>query len=201
MARVLNSLLLWAACASGGFHWPRMGHNEGANRIAWTPGCCEGDLVIVEFRDENGDGNQGSGLLRLENASDGSTNTYNIGPFWDLWSTFGPYCAPAGEHSLTFTSDAEVIETTYRVIDSFGLVRAHGGMMDFPAKFNTTAPAKFCTPADHGAGQDGIMNETLRKERARKLLAAHRQWVPRETLEREGLPVPFDEGLSALKPP
>ena len=40
-----------------------------------------------------------------------------------------------------------------------------------------------------------------RKERARKLLAAHRQWVPRETLEREGLPVPFDEGLSALKPP
>ena len=28
----------------------------GANRVSWPNGCCEGDLVIIDFRDEQADG-------------------------------------------------------------------------------------------------------------------------------------------------
>ena len=39
----------------------------GDNRITWPSGCCEGDLVIVKFRDEAADGNLGEGLLQANN--------------------------------------------------------------------------------------------------------------------------------------
>ena len=74
-------------------HWPRIGIHDGSNRIVWSKGCCDGDLVIIDFRDEQGDGNQGSGLLRLSNHSTGAVLTYEIAPFWGLWKTFGPFCA------------------------------------------------------------------------------------------------------------
>ena len=48
------------------------------------PGCCDGDLVILDFRDEMGDGNQGSGLLKLNNNTDGTVATYEIGSFWGM---------------------------------------------------------------------------------------------------------------------
>ena len=83
---------------------PRVGIHSGDNRITWPTGCCDGDQIIVDFRDEQGDGNQGSGLLRLNNGTSETVSTYEVGPFWGLWSTFGPYCAPPGEHSLAFTS-------------------------------------------------------------------------------------------------
>ena len=91
-------------------HWPRAGIHSGANKIVWTPGCCDGDLVVIDFRDEQGDGNEGSGLLTLANSSSGQKAVYEIGPFWGLWKSFGPFCAPAGTHSLTFTSDANPSE-------------------------------------------------------------------------------------------
>ena len=39
----------------------------GENRISWPVGCCEGDLVVIDFRDEQADGNDGSGMLYLNN--------------------------------------------------------------------------------------------------------------------------------------
>ena len=90
----------------------------------WRNGCCDGDLVVIDFRDEMGDGNQGSGLLKLTNYTTGDVSTYEIGSFWGMWESFGPFCAPAGEHSFTFTSDAQSTETTFSIIDSFGLVRS-----------------------------------------------------------------------------
>jgi hypothetical protein len=56
-----------------------------------------------------------------------------------MWKSFGPYCAPAGEHTLAFTSDAQDTETTVSIIDSYGLVRGRGGMDDFPIRFNISA--------------------------------------------------------------
>ena len=99
-------------------------------------GCCEGDLVIIDFRDEQGDGNQGTGHLRLKNAShsDDAYMYYEIGPFWGMWKTYGPFCAPAGQHTLSFVSDAQTTETTVSIIDSHGLVRGRGGMNDFPSE-------------------------------------------------------------------
>ena len=111
----------------GAPHWPRTGIYTGENAITWGTGCCDGDLVILDFRDEMGDGNAGTGLLHLSNASHGTVASYEIGPFHGLWRTFGPYCAPTGQHTLSFTSDANPIETTLTVIDSFGLVRGKAG--------------------------------------------------------------------------
>jgi hypothetical protein len=160
MAGLLVALLLPYS-----YSWPRIGVNDGDNKVVWVPGCCEGDQVTITFRDEMGDGNQGEGYVKLYNSSDNTFNTYRIGPFWNMWHTAGPFCAPAGEHELTFTSDTNSGETTVRVHDSFGLVKAMGGMDDFPLKFKTTAPAKFCT--------DDLTYE-LEKERAKKLVRSAR---------------------------
>ena len=99
-----------------------------------------------------GDGNQGSGLLTLANSTSGEAATYEIGPFHGLWSSFGPFCAPAGTHSIAFTSDSNPTETTVSIIDSFGLVRGRGGMQDFPITFNTSFPSRFCF--EHHLGCD-----------------------------------------------
>ena len=108
-------------------HWPRIGIHDGDNRIVWTPGCCDGDLVVIDFRDEQADGNQGKGLLTLANSTSGEAATYEIGPFWGMWKSFGPFCAPYGTHTLSFTSDANTDETSVTIVDSFGLVRGRGG--------------------------------------------------------------------------
>ena len=39
----------------------------GENRLSWPVGCCEGDLVVIDFRDEQADGNDGHGMLYLNN--------------------------------------------------------------------------------------------------------------------------------------
>ena len=39
----------------------------GENRLSWPVGCCEGDLIVIDFRDEQADGNDGSGMLYLNN--------------------------------------------------------------------------------------------------------------------------------------
>ena len=89
---------------------------SGDNRITWISGCCDGDLVVVDFHDSHGDGNEGDGLLTLSNSTSGLDLTYRLGAFADMtWKTFGPFCAPAGEHSLSFTSDANPDETTFQV--------------------------------------------------------------------------------------
>ena len=124
--------------------------------------------------------------------------THMIGPFWGLWKSFGPFCAPAGRHSLTFTSDSNDVETTVKIVDSFGLVRAQGGMDDFPLEFNTSAPSKFCVPADLGVP---TLSEELKKERARKLIASTHQYIPRVELERKGFGVPSDQGYSVIDIP
>lgn len=176
-----------------GSTWPRAGIHAGNNRITWPTGCCEGDLVVVDFRDEQGDGNQGSGMVRITNTSSGFVNTYDLTPFGGMWKTFGPFCAPEGTHTLSFTSDANPSETTVTVTDSFGLIRAAGGMMDFPMSFNTTSPSKFCMPS-------GGFSETEKIKRAKKLIAYHNQFTPREILESEGAKVPYDEGFSVHQP-
>ena len=162
LLRVLAIVEIGYATA-GAPHWPRIGIHDASNRISWPKGCCGGDLVIIDFRDEMGDGNQGSGLLRLMNHSgDGSTSTYEVGPFWGMWKTYGPFCAPAGSHTLSFTSDAEDQETSFTITDSFGLVRGLGGMHDFPITFNTSSPSRFCSDPHQ-------LTEERQKENARKL--------------------------------
>ena len=130
--------------------WPNMGIHDGDNKVVWTVGCCDGDLITVDFRDEVGDGNGGNGLLKIYNKTSGLTSSYYLGPFYGTWKAFGPYCAPQCPsenpncHNLTFTSDANAHETTVTVTDSFGLIKGMGGMEDFPIAFSTIAPAKFC---------------------------------------------------------
>ena len=34
--------------------WPNMGIHDGDNKVVWTVGCCDGDLITVDFRDEVG---------------------------------------------------------------------------------------------------------------------------------------------------
>ena len=127
-----------------------MGIHDGDNKVVWTVGCCDGDLITVDFRDEVGDGNGGNGLLKIYNKTSGLTSSYYLGPFYGTWKAFGPYCAPQCPsenpncHNLTFTSDANAHETTVTVTDSFGLIKGMGGMEDFPIAFSTIAPAKFC---------------------------------------------------------
>tara|TARA_B110001452_G_scaffold29320_1_gene23042 strand:- start:106 stop:846 length:741 start_codon:yes stop_codon:yes gene_type:complete len=228
------------ATALLGSTWPRRGIHDGDNRISWTPGCCDGDLVIVDFHDSQGDGNSGNGLLHVSNSTSGYDSTYVLGcvlcpaaqsspcvaargrisraraqqpresisthplsylsptsllrgrscrSFWGTWKTFGPFCAPEGEHNITFSSDANPSETTVTVTDSFGLIRAKGGMADFPITFSTGAPNKFCDP-------EGGLTDDQKIKRARKLVAYHDQWEPRSLLERRGREVPQDQGLS-----
>ena len=47
--------------------WPNMGIHDGDNKVVWTVGCCDGDLITVDFRDEVGDGNGGNGPPQPEN--------------------------------------------------------------------------------------------------------------------------------------
>jgi hypothetical protein len=54
LALQIQSAMILAAVP----HWPRMGIHDGDNKIVWTSGCCDGDLVVIDFRDEMGDGNQ-----------------------------------------------------------------------------------------------------------------------------------------------
>ena len=67
------------ASALLGSTWPRRGIHDGENRISWTPGCCEGDLVIIDFHDTQGDGNSGNGLLHISNSTSGYDSTYVLG--------------------------------------------------------------------------------------------------------------------------
>ena len=113
--------------------WPNMGIHDGDNKVVWTVGCCDGDLITVDFRDEVGDGNGGNGLLKIYNKTSGLTSSYYLGPFYGTWKAFGPYCAPQCPsenpncHNLTFTSDANAHETTVTVTDSFGLIKGKLG--------------------------------------------------------------------------
>ena len=69
--RVVAALAL--ACAPavlGASSFPQRGIHDGNNRITWPNGCCEGDLIIIDFRDEQGDGNDGQGYLKLNNSAD-----------------------------------------------------------------------------------------------------------------------------------
>ena len=185
--------LLAAAAAYNNVPYPNTGIHNGANSVTWSVDCCDGDLVVLDFRDEQGDGNQGRGVLRLHNATSGLTSTYDIGPFWGLWKSFGPFCAPEGQHTMSFTSDANPTETTLTITDSFGLVRGAGGMSDFPITFNTTAPNKFCEPPE------GLPHE-LQKARARKIFAFSLQGKPRAEIERLGWGEdnPFDMGFTCI---
>ena len=64
--------------AARGATYPRRNIHDGDNRIQWTPGCCDGDLVVLDFRDEQSDGNDGSGMLYLSNSSSGLVNQYAL---------------------------------------------------------------------------------------------------------------------------
>ena len=53
----------------------------------WRNGCCDGDLVVIDFRDEMGDGNQGSGLLKLTNYTTGDLrDRLVLGHVEELWA-------------------------------------------------------------------------------------------------------------------
>ena len=47
--------------------YPNHAIHNNENRIAWTNGCCDGDLIVIDFRDEQADGNGGEGTLHLNN--------------------------------------------------------------------------------------------------------------------------------------
>jgi len=193
-------------------HWPRLGIHTGDNKLVWEPGCCDGDLVVLDFRDEQADGNQGHGLLTLTNSSSGEAATYEITPFYGLWKSFGPFCAPHGQHTLSFTSDAQPGETSVSIIDSFGLVRGKGGMHDMPITFNTSYPSRFCFEDDlmescHCGDEDTCKRSPCvkerQKERARKIFAYSMQFKSRTELAEAGYEedCPYDVGYSVLEPP
>ena len=60
--------------------WPNMGIHDGDNKVVWTVGCCDGDLITVDFRDEVGDGNGGNGLLKIYNKTSGLTSSPTSAP-------------------------------------------------------------------------------------------------------------------------
>ena len=162
---------------------------SGPNRVSWTNGCCEGDLIVIDFRDEQADGNAGSGMLYINNTSQepNTIENYRIeGQLGYTWKSYGPFCAYEGWHNFSYTSDANPDETSFVITDSFGLVKAQGGMGSLPVRFYTHKPSKFCTP------EGGLTPQQL-KQRTRKLLAAHDQALPRSRLLEKGLPVPQDE--------
>ena len=153
-------------------------------------GCCEGDQIVIDFRDEQGDGNGGTGLLYLNNTSvqPNIIDVHRIeGQLGYTWKSYGPFCAPEGWHNFTYTSDANPEETSFTVTDSFGLIKAQGDMSSFPLRFHTTLPSKYCTP------ESGGYTQLQTRQRVRKLIAAHDQHKPREELLEEGLAVPQDE--------
>jgi len=161
---------------------------SGHNRVSWSNGCCEGDLVIIDFRDEQSDGNAGSGMLYVNNTSvePNTVENYRIeGELGYTWKSYGPFCAYEGWHNFTYTSDANPDETSFVITDSFGLVKAQGGMAALPLRFHTLKPSKFCTPA-------GGLTDDQQRKRIRKLIAAHDQARPRSQLLAEGLAVPQD---------
>lgn len=47
--------------------YPNHAIHNNDNRIAWPNGCCDGDLIVIDFRDEQADGNGGEGTLHLNN--------------------------------------------------------------------------------------------------------------------------------------
>ena len=158
----------------------------GDNRITWPNGCCEGDLIIIDFRDEQGDGNDGQGTLSI-NGSTGPQKHVITNSVGFTWKTHGPYCAPQGWHNFTYTSDQNYVETTFTIRDSYGLIKAQGGMDAFPVRFYTMSPSKFCTPSG------GVFSQEEQKKRNRKLLCYHDQFTPRATLEAEGYGVCQDD--------
>ena len=58
------------------------------------------------------------------------------------WKTYGPFCAYEGWHNFSYTSDHNPDETSFTITDSFGLIKARGGMSDLPNAFYTFAPSK-----------------------------------------------------------
>ena len=160
----------------------------GNNRVAWPNGCCEGDLVIIDFRDEQADGNGGSGILYINNTAvtPNTIEHYRIdGELGYTWKSYGPFCAYEGWHNFSYTSDANPDETSFTITDSFGLLKAKGGMADFPVTFHTTLPSKFCTP-------EGGLSPLQIKQRTRKIVAANDQFTPRHRLVEFGFAVPQD---------
>lgn len=160
----------------------------GHNRVSWPNGCCEGDLIIIDFRDEQADGNAGAGMLYINNtaAIPNTIEHYRIdGELGYLWKSYGPFCAYEGWHNLSYTSDANPDETSFVITDSFGLIKAKGGMDAFPVHFHTLKPSKFCTP-------DGGLDALQLRQRNRKLIAANDQYTPRNRLVEQGFGVPQD---------
>ena len=101
------------------------------------------------------------------------------------WKTYGPFCAEEGWHNFTYTSDSNPEETFFTITDSYGLIKAQGGMGDFPVRFHTLAPSKFCIP-DEG------LTDAQHKKRNNKLFAYHDQFTPRAKLLEEGFGAPQD---------
>jgi len=100
-----------------------------------------------------------------------------------LHKTYGPFCAPEGWHNFTYTSDANPEETSFKITDSYGLIKAQGDMNSFPVTFYTHKPSKFCNP------EEGLTDEQMLK-RNRKLFAYHDQFTPASQLRAEGWAVP-----------
>lgn len=191
LAGLLAGALLPSAC--GQTSYPQLGIHTGDNRLTWPNGCCEGDLIVIDFRDEQHDGNGGSGILYLNNTTTDppTIETHRIeGMLGYTWKSYGPFCAYEGVHNFTFTSDANPSETSYKITDSFGLVKAEGGMDSFPARFYTMAPSKFCTP-EIGTDKEEFTAKEMR-QRNQKLVGFKDQYTPRNQLLEEGWGVPQD---------
>merc|ERR1719389_764733 len=113
-----KSLLLWtfARVAFAPTAYPHLGIHTGENRLSWPNGCCEGDLIVIDFRDEQADGNAGSGMLYINNtaAIPNTIEHYRIdGELGYMWKSYGPFCAFEGWHNFSYTSDANPDETTF----------------------------------------------------------------------------------------
>ena len=196
--------------------WPHHGTGvllvTGENRLSWPVGCCEGDLIVIDFRDEQADGNDGNGMLYLNNTF---VQHYRIqcaalctppcchglypesslypkvscdrrGQRGYTWKSYGPFCAQEGWHNFTYTSDGNPEETVFTITDSYGLIKAQGGMDDLPVRFYTYAPSKFCVP------DEGLTGDQSNK-RNNKLFAYHDQFTPRAKLIEEGFGAPQDK--------
>ena len=137
------------ACAASAQRCVCRSRRAGSNRISWPNGCCEGDLVVIDFRDEQADGNAGSGMLYINNTSfePNTIENHRIeGQLGYTWKSYGPFCAYEGWHNFSYTSDTNPEETSFVVTDTFGLVKAQGGMASMPLRFYTHMPSKYCTP-------------------------------------------------------
>ena len=170
--------------------------------------------IIIDFRDEQADGNNGRGMLHINRTDSPSTfvETHHITARRPLprfrrraartaraarrshaacargaaasWATpedVRPVLRARGVAQLHI-SDANPTETTFKIRDSFGLVKAQGDMTSFPVRFHTIAPSKFCVPDD---GLEGLSDELMAK-RVQKLLAYNDQYKPARRLREEG---------------